>query len=73
MIVETARRFILQYPEARYKGDKRHDRFMEALEVIEQHKREFASSSSEQAKREEAANRPPSLPLQNPNWDRMRR
>ena len=77
MTVGFARRFILQHPEARYKGDKRHAQFLEALEVIEKHKREFASSTAEQAKREEANNREaPSIvqiPLENPNWGRMRR
>lgn len=67
MTVEFARQFILRHPEARYKGARLHAIFLQALEVIERHKREFVSDTGAPA---------PVLGgavLQNPNWGRMRR
>ena len=68
MTVEFARKFILTHPEARYKGDKRHATFLDALEAIEQHKREFISDKAQA--QPGGAYRPP---LDNPNWGRMQR
>jgi hypothetical protein len=62
MNIETARRFVLQNPDARYKGHAKHATFLQAEEAIEQYKREKATELD--------AGR---LVLDNPNWGRMRR
>ena len=60
MTIEEARQFIIKHPEAEFRDDPKHGKFLQAVEVIEAHKgaklREWAKG-----------------PLDNPAFGRMRR
>ena len=59
MTIESARRFILDNSGALYKGHPKHQVYLEAIEVVEQFKRE----------NEAAIKRPPKV-YDNPKWGR---